>query len=79
MFTETISNLTELPPASPQQLKNLGTPRPKKPKTRVPTRPGLRVTDVIEEVTDLQEGLDTFFRPGSTTPTPIVTPDSDEW
>ncbi len=67
----------ELPPVSPQQLKHLGKARPKKPKTRAPTR--LRPTEVIEEVSDLQEGLDTFFRPGSTTPTPIVTPDSDEW
>ncbi|ODN04727.1 Leucine-rich repeat-containing protein 16A [Orchesella cincta] len=71
--------IEELPPVSPQQLKHLGKARPKKPKTRAPTRPCVRPpTELIEEVSDLQEGLDTFFRPGSTTPTPIVTPDSDE-
>ncbi|CAG7785934.1 unnamed protein product [Allacma fusca] len=76
---ETISSLQDLPPVSPQQLKHLGKARPRKPKTRAPTRPCLRPpTELMEVLGDLQEGLDTFFRPGSTTPTPIVTPDSDE-
>lgn len=78
-FTETISQLQDLPPISPQQLKHLGKARPKKPKTRAPTRPSVRPpTDLIEEESsDRHVGIETFFRPGSATP--IVTPDSDEW
>ncbi|XP_035702195.1 F-actin-uncapping protein LRRC16A isoform X3 [Folsomia candida] len=75
---ETISQLQDLPPISPQQLKHLGKARPKKPKTRAPTRPSVRPpTDLIEEESsDRHVGIETFFRPGSATP--IVTPDSDE-
>jgi hypothetical protein len=40
----------------------------------------LRPTEIIENVQDLGEGLDTFFKPGSVTPTgtPLVSPTSDD-
>lgn len=49
-------------------LYNLG--RPRRAKTRAPTRPLLKAGDVTDAIShDLGEGLDTFFRPGSVTPT----------
>lgn len=44
--------------------------RPRRAKTRAPTRPVVKPPDVPDSVAkDLIEGLDTFFRPGSVTPT----------
>ncbi|KAF7282259.1 hypothetical protein GWI33_002980, partial [Rhynchophorus ferrugineus] len=44
--------------------------RPRRAKTRAPTRPVVKPPDVTDLVSqDLVEGLDTFFRPGSVTPT----------
>ncbi|CAG9763282.1 unnamed protein product [Ceutorhynchus assimilis] len=44
--------------------------RPRRAKTRAPTRPVVKPPDVTDSVSqDLVEGLDTFFRPGSVTPT----------
>lgn len=44
--------------------------RPRRAKTRAPTRPMIRPGDVTDTIShDLGEGLDTFFRPGSVTPT----------
>lgn len=58
--------MTELP-----QLQHLVKGRPRRAKTRAPTRPLIRpTTDIPENVSqDLGEGLETFFRPGSVTPT----------
>lgn len=48
-------------------------------KTRQPSRPMLRPSEIIENIEDLDSGLDTFFRPGSVTPTtPLVSPTSDD-
>lgn len=44
--------------------------RPRRAKTRAPTRPVVKPPDVADSVSqDLVEGLDSFFRPGSVTPT----------
>ncbi|RZB38608.1 hypothetical protein BDFB_010021 [Asbolus verrucosus] len=44
--------------------------RPRRAKTRAPTRPLVKHPDVSDPVSqDLVEGLETFFRPGSVTPT----------
>lgn len=43
--------------------------RPRRAKTRAPTRPLIKCIDVIDTSQDLGEGLDIFFRPGSCTPT----------
>lgn len=44
--------------------------RPRRAKTRAPTRPVVKPPDVPDSIAqDLVEGLDTFFRPGSVTPT----------
>ncbi|CAH0381742.1 unnamed protein product [Bemisia tabaci] len=56
-----------------QQLQHLVKGRPKRAKTRAPTRPTIKPQEGLEE------GLDTFFRPGSITPTtPLVSPSSDD-
>jgi len=55
----------------------LGKARPKRVKTRAPTRPMGRA-DLLEEDHDISEGVDSFFRPGSSTPTtPLISPDSE--
>ncbi|KAK6644485.1 hypothetical protein RUM43_000752 [Polyplax serrata] len=73
---ESLDSVAELPT---QQLQHLVKGRPKRAKTRQPTRPMLRTSEIIENVEDLDSGLDTFFRPGSVTPTtPLVSPTSDE-
>uniref|UniRef100_A0A336K1P9 CSON012992 protein n=1 Tax=Culicoides sonorensis TaxID=179676 RepID=A0A336K1P9_CULSO len=73
---ENCDSITELPSTS-QQLQHLVKNRPKKAKTRAPTRPFL-----AENATQsIGEGLEAFFRPGSTTPstlTPVVSPTSEE-
>lgn len=44
--------------------------RPRRTKTRAPTRPVVKPPDITDSVSqDLIEGLDSFFRPGSVTPT----------
>ncbi|XP_063699418.1 F-actin-uncapping protein LRRC16A isoform X2 [Culicoides brevitarsis] len=73
---ENCDSITELPSTS-QQLQHLVKNRPKKAKTRAPTRPFL-----AENATQsIGEGLEAFFRPGSTTPstlTPVMSPTSEE-
>uniref|UniRef100_A0AAR5PNY8 CARMIL pleckstrin homology domain-containing protein n=1 Tax=Dendroctonus ponderosae TaxID=77166 RepID=A0AAR5PNY8_DENPD len=69
-------SVTELPNTT-QHLQHLvkgiflNKGRPRRAKTRAPTRPVVKppdaTTDTISQ--DLVEGLDTFFRPGSVTPT----------
>lgn len=68
-------SVTELPNAS-HHLQHLvkgiflNKGRPRRAKTRAPTRPVVKPPDVADSVSqDLVEGLDTFFRPGSVTPT----------
>lgn len=73
---EQYDSITELPSTS-QQLQHLVKNRPKKAKTRAPTR-GL----LAEQASlSIGEGLEAFFRPGSTTPstlTPVVSPTSED-
>lgn len=62
-------SVTELPNAT-HQLQHLVKGRPRRAKTRAPTRPLLRPADVVDSSAhDFGEGLETFFRPGSVTPT----------
>ncbi|XP_069691795.1 F-actin-uncapping protein LRRC16A isoform X3 [Periplaneta americana] len=77
---ESLDSVAELPTAVGQQLQHLVKGRPRRAKTRAPSRPMLRPTEIIENVQDLGEGLDTFFRPGSVTPTgtPLISPTSDD-
>ncbi|XP_037044031.1 F-actin-uncapping protein LRRC16A isoform X5 [Bradysia coprophila] len=74
---ENCDSITELPSAS-FQLQHLVKGRPKRAKTRAPTRP--LVTELSTHT--IGEGLEAFFqRPGSATPTtltPLVSPTSDE-
>ncbi|KAJ6641624.1 F-actin-uncapping protein LRRC16A [Pseudolycoriella hygida] len=73
---ENCDSITELPSAS-FQLQHLVKGRPKRAKTRAPTRP--LVTELSTHI--IGEGLEAFFRPGSVTPTtltPLVSPTSDE-
>ncbi|KAL0270608.1 UNVERIFIED_CONTAM: hypothetical protein PYX00_007960 [Menopon gallinae] len=73
---ESLDSVTELPT---QQLQHLVKGRPRRAKTRQPSRPMLKSSDIIENVEDLDSGLDIFFRPGSVTPTtPLVSPTLDE-
>lgn len=70
-------SITELPSAS-FQLQHLVKGRPKRTKTRAPSRAAL-ITEPTAHV--IGEGLDTFFGPGSLTPTtltPLISPTSDE-
>ncbi|KDR15295.1 F-actin-uncapping protein LRRC16A isoform X2 [Zootermopsis nevadensis] len=77
---ESLDSVAELPTAVGQQLQHLVKGRPRRAKTRAPSRPMLRPAEIIENIQDLGEGLDTFFRPGSVTPTgtPLVSPTSDD-
>lgn len=76
--TESLDSVAELPRSVGQQLQHLVKGRPRRAKTRAPTRPMLRPADSTD-TSDLGEGLDTFFRPGSVTPTtPLVSPTSDD-
>ncbi|XP_055378308.1 F-actin-uncapping protein LRRC16A isoform X3 [Condylostylus longicornis] len=73
---ECCDSITELPSAS-FQLQHLVKGRPKRAKTRAPTRPHLAEVATRE----FGEGLEQFFRPGSVTPTtltPLVSPTSEE-
>lgn len=73
---ENCDSITELPSAS-LQLQHLVKGRPKRVKTRAPSRP--LVTEMSAHA--IGEGIEAFFRPGSVTPTtltPLVSPTSDE-
>lgn len=73
---ENCDSITELPSTS-LQLQHLVKGRPKRVKTRAPTRP--LVTEMSSHA--IGEGIEAFFRPGSVTPTtltPLVSPTSDE-
>lgn len=73
---ENCDSITELPSTS-LQLQHLVKGRPKRVKTRAPTRP--LVTEISTHA--IGEGIEAFFRPGSVTPTtltPLVSPTSDE-
>ncbi|RXG67676.1 hypothetical protein Avbf_13040 [Armadillidium vulgare] len=73
---ESLDSVSELP-SSCGQLQHLGKGRPRRVKTRAPTRPMGRA-QVLEEDHDISQGVDNFFRPGSSTPTtPLVSPDSE--
>ncbi|KRJ98308.1 F-actin-uncapping protein LRRC16A isoform X5 [Drosophila yakuba] len=76
---ECCDSITELPSAS-FQLQHLVKGRPKRAKTRAPTRP-LVATECAGGSREIGEGLEHFFRPGSATPTtltPLVSPTSEE-
>ncbi|CAL4091774.1 unnamed protein product, partial [Meganyctiphanes norvegica] len=76
VVAESLDSVSELP-SSCGQLQHLGKARPKRVKTRAPTRPMGRA-DLLEEEHDISEGVDSFFRPGSSTPTtPLISPDSE--
>ncbi|CAM6031538.1 unnamed protein product, partial [Sphagnum compactum] len=64
---ENCDSITELPSTS-QQLQHLVKNRPKKAKTRAPTRPFL--AEAASQ--SIGEGLEAFFRPGSTTPSTLT-------
>ncbi|XP_017132826.2 F-actin-uncapping protein LRRC16A isoform X6 [Drosophila elegans] len=76
---ECCDSITELPSAS-FQLQHLVKGRPKRAKTRAPTRP-LVSAECAGGSREIGEGLEHFFRPGSVTPTtltPLVSPTSEE-
>ncbi|XP_017061423.1 F-actin-uncapping protein LRRC16A isoform X3 [Drosophila ficusphila] len=76
---ECCDSITELPSAS-FQLQHLVKGRPKRAKTRAPTRP-LVTAECAGGSREIGEGLEHFFRPGSVTPTtltPLVSPTSEE-
>nr|XP_023024105.1 F-actin-uncapping protein LRRC16A isoform X1 [Leptinotarsa decemlineata] len=73
--SEEEDSVTELPNAG-HQLQHLvkgiflNKGRPRRAKTRAPTRPVVKPPDNTDSTSqDLVEGLDSFFRPGSVTPT----------
>lgn len=73
---EVYDSITELPSTS-HQLQHLVKGRPKRAKTRAPTKPLLPEHAIL----GIGDGLDHFFRPGSVTPTtltPLVSPTSEE-
>ncbi|XP_012137731.1 capping protein regulator and myosin 1 linker 1 leucine rich repeat protein isoform X3 [Megachile rotundata] len=75
-LTESLDSVSELPNTVGQQLQHLVKSRPRRTKTRAPTRPMLRPDQPIDGLA-LGEGLDVFFRP--TTPTtPLISPTSDD-
>ncbi|XP_011304218.1 leucine-rich repeat-containing protein 16A isoform X1 [Fopius arisanus] len=76
-LTESLDSISELPNTAGQQLQHLVKTRPKRAKTRAPTRPMLRSDPLPVDSLALGEGLDVFFRP--TTPTtPLISPTSDD-
>ncbi|KAH8394923.1 hypothetical protein KR222_010980, partial [Zaprionus bogoriensis] len=77
---ECCDSITELPSAS-FQLQHLVKGRPKRAKTRAPTRPLVNAECAVNMGRDIGDGLEHFFRPGSVTPTtltPLVSPTSEE-
>ncbi|XP_042894699.1 F-actin-uncapping protein LRRC16A isoform X2 [Parasteatoda tepidariorum] len=70
-----------LPSLSPmsEKLEHLGKARPKRPKTRAPTRPAIQGKEVKDEPQDLGEGLENFFRQQrNSLSTPTLSPDSED-
>uniref|UniRef100_A0A182QLT5 CARMIL pleckstrin homology domain-containing protein n=1 Tax=Anopheles farauti TaxID=69004 RepID=A0A182QLT5_9DIPT len=76
---ECCDSITELPSQS-LTLQHLVKGRPKRAKTRAPKKPV--ITDsTVAGGTVVNEGIESFFRPGSATPstlTPLVSPTSEE-
>uniref|UniRef100_A0A182P0L2 CARMIL C-terminal domain-containing protein n=1 Tax=Anopheles epiroticus TaxID=199890 RepID=A0A182P0L2_9DIPT len=76
---EGCDSITELPSQS-LTLQHLVKGRPKRAKTRAPKKPVI-VDNVVAGGTVVNEGIESFFRPGSATPstlTPLVSPTSEE-
>ncbi|XP_061500359.1 F-actin-uncapping protein LRRC16A isoform X2 [Anopheles gambiae] len=76
---ECCDSITELPSQS-LTLQHLVKGRPKRAKTRAPKKPVITDT-VTAGGTVVNEGIESFFRPGSATPstlTPLVSPTSEE-
>ncbi|KAF8774704.1 F-actin-uncapping protein LRRC16A like protein [Argiope bruennichi] len=70
-----------LPSLSPmsEKLEHLGKARPKRAKTRAPTRPTIQGKELKEEPQDIGEGLDNFFRQQrNSLSTPTLSPDSED-
>ncbi|GBM09814.1 F-actin-uncapping protein LRRC16A [Araneus ventricosus] len=70
-----------LPSLSPmsEKLEHLGKARPKRAKTRAPTRPTIQGKEQKEEPQDIGEGLDNFFRQQrNSLSTPTLSPDSED-
>lgn len=76
-LAESLDSVSELPKSVNQQLQHLAKSRPKRTKTRAPSRTHVRGQDEVDE----GGALDTFFRTGSATPsttTPLISPNSDD-
>lgn len=73
-----MDSITELP-AGTQQLQHLVKSRPRRAKTRAPSRPMLK-SDQSQgnDGITLGEGLETFFRPTTPTTPNIGSPTSDD-
>ncbi|XP_021699947.1 F-actin-uncapping protein LRRC16A isoform X3 [Aedes aegypti] len=74
---ECCDSISELPSQS-MTLQHLVKGRPKRAKTRAPKKTAVHVTDPS---TDVNEGIEAFFRPASATPstlTPLVSPTSED-
>lgn len=75
LFSESLPSLSPMS----EKLEHLGKARPKRPKTRAPTRPGIQGKELREEPQDIGEGLDNFFRQQrNSLSTPTLSPDSEE-
>ncbi|XP_058167259.1 F-actin-uncapping protein LRRC16A [Anopheles ziemanni] len=77
---ECCDSITELPSQS-LTLQHLVKGRPKRAKTRAPKKPVI-ADNVAAAGTVVNEGIESFFRPGSATPstlTPLVSPTSEEY
>ncbi|XP_035912267.1 F-actin-uncapping protein LRRC16A isoform X2 [Anopheles stephensi] len=77
---ECCDSITELPSQS-LTLQHLVKGRPKRAKTRAPKKPVVITDNVAAGGTVVNEGIESFFRPGSATPstlTPLVSPTSEE-
>ncbi|PRD29064.1 UNVERIFIED_CONTAM: hypothetical protein NCL1_30560 [Trichonephila clavipes] len=62
-----------------EKLEHLGKARPKRAKTRAPTRPTIQGKELKEEPQDIGEGLDNFFRQQrNSLSTPTLSPDSED-
>ncbi|CAG0915160.1 unnamed protein product [Notodromas monacha] len=77
---ESLDTVGELP-SNGSQLQHLGKARPKRLKTKAPTRPSVRssYSDADREEQELQEGLDDFFgSTGSAPNSPMSSPTMDD-
>ena len=79
-MTESLDSISELPLNNVgQQLQHLVKSRPKRTKTRAPSRPMLRPDQSqSNDGITLGEGLDIFFRPTTPTTPVIGSPTSDD-